>query len=360
MCQESTRAAMLEPANADWFVQWQTAEHVSNGTVYNRQSGQCAPCWSNCIVNCSVPNHGNDNCTYVPVADDGPCPTPNLGSWPGGCDSLESMRSIGDPTSCQGGQYSWNFTAQGAVDNLVDSALTLMQAGGGGIVDGFFTDDLDGFPTELYWIDKMLNISYDQLVVLSNASRAAWQTLMDAIVPEGGYVYQAIPEEGSPVKNASDSARCIAWWSSRCNSDYVNSKPWLLEHMVDVSAAMHFPAMAAARARELTFALLLPARRTLRTRRSPSPISPSPPSSCGAPRMRGSLAAARRSARARCAGAAARAACRSRRATGIRAGSSAGTRSGCGTWESRWGESRAAPSDSALLRSCRSPLPLTP
>jgi hypothetical protein len=38
----------------------------------------------------------------------------------------------------------------------------------------------------------MLNISYEQMVVLSNASRSAWQTLLNAIVPVNGYIYQAV------------------------------------------------------------------------------------------------------------------------------------------------------------------------
>jgi hypothetical protein len=151
-----------------------------------------------------------DNCTYVPVVDGNDCPTPNLGAWPGGCSSLTEMKAVGNPTSCLGGQFFWSeppselttlppvrrppntpppcprpfsppdYTHPGAVDNLIDSALTLMQAGGGGIIDGFFTDgepgagacagaeseddprtdlarpftpaaDFDGFPSEHYW-----------------------------------------------------------------------------------------------------------------------------------------------------------------------------------------------------------------
>ena len=241
-CQESQRAAMLEPANDAMFVHWQDGNHVANGTIYNQQMGNCAGCWQDCIVNCSVPNHGNDNCTYVPVVSGSLCPQPNVGTWPGGCSSITNISTAGsDPTDCLGSQYFFNYTHPGAVDNLVDSALTLIQSGGGGNVDGFFTDDFDGFPSEHYWLDKMLNVSYDQMVVLSNASRAAWQTLLDALVPVGGYIYQAVPQESSPVRNTSDSARCVAWWATRCNSDFVNSRPWFLEHMVDDPAHPEIP-----------------------------------------------------------------------------------------------------------------------
>ncbi len=205
---ESERALMLDPAKAGYFVPWHNALGYSNGTAFLFYYGDCVPCWR---INSTLGDWGT-------CAPDLAAIRPRAGSW------------------CYGAEFAWNLTTPEAFDEVLQLILAVVEDGGS-FVDGLFTDDLLGFPTEFEGIEHVLNVSgtYDSgdLGALRNASETLSQRLIDELAVRGKYVWHAFGNGNDVGRNANnntvngtsfDASHCAQWMAARCNTDFVNQR----------------------------------------------------------------------------------------------------------------------------------------
>jgi hypothetical protein len=121
---ESQRAVMYEPAKADWFLQYTDGRGKKNGTIYGE------------------------------------------GGAPGD-------------------QYFWDYRIPAVVDYVISSTLKVLD---NPWVDGVFTDDLEGFPSEHDYGPIKTNISYSEVAEIQFATLDAHGQLLNALLSAGKYV----------------------------------------------------------------------------------------------------------------------------------------------------------------------------
>jgi hypothetical protein len=157
---ESQRAVMYDESKADWFLQYTDGEGEKNGTIY----------------------------------DEGGAP---------------------------GSQFFWDYRVPAAVDYVIASTLKLLD---NPWVDGVFTDDLEGFPSEHDYGPIRTNISYSEVAEIQFATLEAHGRLLDALLGAGKYNWQAMGAgyQGEYVGSGVPSSppQCTAWMRKRCSAAY--------------------------------------------------------------------------------------------------------------------------------------------
>ena len=128
---ESQRAVMYDETKKQWFIQYTDGKGAKNGTIYNE------------------------------------------GGAPGD-------------------QFFWDHRVQAASDYYIASVLKVLD---NDHVDGIFTDDLMGFPSEHGDAPARTRISYAEAVELQFATLATHGRLVDALIGAGKYNWQAIQGE---------------------------------------------------------------------------------------------------------------------------------------------------------------------
>ena len=154
---ESQRLVMYDPAKAHWFVQYTGPGGEKNGTIYNEPGGP-------------------------------------------------------------GDQFFWDFRVAEAADYYIDSVL---QRTANVSVDGVFTDDIDGFPTEHDYAPLNANIPFSDVAALQFASLATHGRLVAALAAAGKYNWQAMGAgyQGEYVQGGVPrGAGCAAWMRARCGT----------------------------------------------------------------------------------------------------------------------------------------------
>ena len=132
---KSERDAMYDDSKKDWFLQYTDGMGHKNGTIYNEPT----------------------NSTGVPLD-----------------------------------QYFWDWRVPEMVDYWINNVV--MGPGGtgapGGVVDGVFTDDVQGIGEEHDSAAPNMNISATELQGIQDATHAAWQKMFNALHAAGKYNWQ--------------------------------------------------------------------------------------------------------------------------------------------------------------------------
>ena len=120
---ESQRLVMYDSLYADWFLQYQTPSGMKNGTIYNEPGGP-------------------------------------------------------------GDQYFWDFRLEAVREYYKYSVLTTLSDD---VVDGTFTDDIDGFPVEHDGGPANINMSQADVRDLQYATQLAHAEMLPEIIARGKY-----------------------------------------------------------------------------------------------------------------------------------------------------------------------------
>lgn len=116
-----------------------------------------------------------------------------------------------------GDQYFFDFRNPAVADWYIATALRLCD---NDYVDGIFTDDLEGFPSEHDYAPINSNTSYEDVAALQFASLAAHGRLVAALAAHGKYNFQAMGAgyQGEYVGAGvpHDAAGCAAFMRARC------------------------------------------------------------------------------------------------------------------------------------------------
>ena len=108
---------------------------------------------------------------------------------------------------------------------------------GGDSVDGLFLDEDTGFPADGgTWVAGVLNVSEVDQRIMQNASATAFQTITQALVANGKYLWHAFQaandiggntnsnKVGVVTVNNASVAYCTTWMTQRCNTEWVNKR----------------------------------------------------------------------------------------------------------------------------------------
>jgi len=151
---ESQRAVMYDPSKSNWFLQYTDGKGKKNGTIYNE-----------------------------PII--------------------------------YGDQYFWDFRVPEASKYFVDSILQSIK---NLYVDGTFADDVTGLPEEHGEAIKNMHISPQEANEIQQATQIAVQNLIDTLIENGKYVYQAFSAEDD-VGPAPTKSNCIQFMEKFCEPD---------------------------------------------------------------------------------------------------------------------------------------------
>ena len=117
-----------------------------------------------------------------------------------------------------GDQFFWDMRVPGAADWFITSSLALVSSP---FVDGLFTDDLEGFPSEHDYAVANTNTSFTDVAALQFASLAVHGRLVAALAARGKYNWQAMGSgyQGEYVGDGvpHDPAGCAAFMRARCS-----------------------------------------------------------------------------------------------------------------------------------------------
>ena len=176
---ESQREVMLDPAKADWFLQyeWDNVTHRGNGTIYNE-------------------------------------------------------------ARAEGYQYFWNHLNREAADYFVSSIDAVLDDDS---VDGTFTDDVDGLPAEHPLAQARIGMTDDGLAALRFATQTTSQLLIDTLAAHGKYNWQAFGSRDTSATGPGAASRgapfglgpptpstCAAWMRNNCAAA-IQDQPMLMK-----------------------------------------------------------------------------------------------------------------------------------
>jgi len=118
----------------------------------------------------------------------------------------------------QGDQYFWNFTNPAAGEYFIKSILKAIDDP---YVDGTFTDDVDGLPTEHPNAPKNLQMTVAEVQELRYNTQKTGQQLIDTFVAKGKFNWQAFGGQDGAGSSPTPSS-CTAWMRARCHSEFQN------------------------------------------------------------------------------------------------------------------------------------------
>ena len=138
-------------------------------------------------------------------------------------------------TTARGGGFGlyWNYSVPGVSDwRLADDVAFVLRGGDG--VDGLFTDEMEMFPGDHGDVVlRTLGTTDGDARAQQAAGNALHQRLIDALVAQGKYLWQAFQagnDVGGNTNNntiggvAFDSAHCTAWMAQRCDTAWVRAR----------------------------------------------------------------------------------------------------------------------------------------
>lgn len=116
-----------------------------------------------------------------------------------------------------GDQFFFDFRVPEAADYYIASVLALTANAS---VDGVFTDDVEGFPSEHDYAPLNTNISFADVAALQFASLETHGRLVAALAARGKFNWQAMGAgyEGESVQNAVPRDGCAEWMRARCGT----------------------------------------------------------------------------------------------------------------------------------------------
>ena len=111
-----------------------------------------------------------------------------------------------------GDQFFWDYTNNTAAQYFIQATLDSM----GPEVDGTFTDDVDGIPEEHPAVQGAINMTDAQLAELQYSTMATNQLLIEALVQNGKYNWQAFGSEDG-VNGGPTKGDCASWMRQMCD-----------------------------------------------------------------------------------------------------------------------------------------------
>ena len=133
----------------------------------------------------------------------------------------------------EGVSFYWNFSSPGTVEWRVADNLAFVRAGGDG-VDGLFTDEMEMFPGDggdVYL--RILGTDDADARAQQDAARDAHQLMIDGLVADGKYLWQAFQAANNIGQNnnnntiggfAFDAKFCSDWFTLRCDAEYMRDR----------------------------------------------------------------------------------------------------------------------------------------
>ena len=121
-----------------------------------------------------------------------------------------------------GAQFFWNFTNPATRAFFVSSIMSVLAHPE---LDGTYTDDVSGLPSEHFAMVRALGLTPAQIAAHQHATSLAGAALIDAAVAAGKYVWQAF--DGNDLVGRDGSlpgptpATCLAWMRARCAPAYL-------------------------------------------------------------------------------------------------------------------------------------------
>ena len=121
-----------------------------------------------------------------------------------------------------GDQFFWNFTNPSTRDFFVRSVMESISFPE---VDGTYTDDVTGLPSEHYAMVKALNLSESDISKHQYATSQTGAALIEAAVAAGKYVWQAFDGDDRVGRDGSlpgpTPQTCLLWMRTRCQPEYL-------------------------------------------------------------------------------------------------------------------------------------------
>jgi hypothetical protein len=115
-----------------------------------------------------------------------------------------------------GDQFFWDFTNASAAGYFIQATMAVLNDPA---VDGTFTDDVDGVPEEHPAVQKAINMTDAQLAQLQYATLATNMLLIEALVPNQKYNWQAFGAEDG-VNAGPTRGNCAGWMRTMCDPAY--------------------------------------------------------------------------------------------------------------------------------------------
>jgi hypothetical protein len=102
-----------------------------------------------------------------------------------------------------GDQFFWDFTNASAAQYFITSVVNVLSDPA---VDGTFTDDVDGVPEEHPAVQAAINMTDAQLAQLQYATLATNMLMIESLVPQQRYNWQAFGAEDGVNGGVSTSS----------------------------------------------------------------------------------------------------------------------------------------------------------
>eukprot|EP00475_Leptophrys_vorax_P026231 TRINITY_DN3689_c0_g1_i1.p1 TRINITY_DN3689_c0_g1~~TRINITY_DN3689_c0_g1_i1.p1 ORF type:complete len:356 (-),score=63.69 TRINITY_DN3689_c0_g1_i1:43-1110(-) len=126
-----------------------------------------------------------------------------------------------------GDQYFWDFRNPKTQDAFVNSIISSVTTYGQDIVDGTFTDDVDGLPNEHPNAAKNIGLNSTQVNDLRAATQKTSQLMIEKLVSMGKYNWHAFSTQDG-VDGSFSKATCQPFMEGRCKEEF-QSVPWLMQ-----------------------------------------------------------------------------------------------------------------------------------
>jgi hypothetical protein len=128
----------------------------------------------------------------------------------------------------EGDQFFWDYTNPEASAYVISSILKSVDDPA---VDGTFTDDVNGVPTEHASVMARINMSHQQLAALQAATKVTHAKLVEELIKAGKYNWQAFPgaaQDGAGSTCPADPKGCNAYMQKHCDPE-MQSRPMMMD-----------------------------------------------------------------------------------------------------------------------------------